>query len=152
MYRVTAKDSNGLLHMQPITATDDMTFLEQPSNNGQMPILIQLSARIKCKLHRYDFTLITTDNCFHCMANLQHYGSQHNHTYTRHYPHVWSRVDGPQSTYICSRSPSHIARSLLPRYGFEASLSSRVMTSAPVSLRSSADRSRLGHPTLSQPK
>ena len=51
---------------------------------------------------------------------------------TSTYPQVWSLVDTPKSTYIPSRSPSHIPRSLFPRKGLDASLSSNVITSAPV--------------------
>jgi hypothetical protein len=47
------------------------------------------------------------------------------------YPHVWSFVAGPKSTYIPIFSPNHIPRSLLPRNGLDASLSSKVITSAP---------------------
>ena len=46
-------------------------------------------------------------------------------------PQVWSLVEGPKSTYMPRRSPSHMPRSLLPRNGLEASLSSKVITSAP---------------------
>ena len=67
-------------------------------------------------------------------------------------PHVWSLVDGPKSTYMDNSSLSHIARSLLPRNGLEASLSNRVMTSAPVSFNRAAALERLGQPSLSYPK
>ena len=112
------------------------------------PQISRIGASDAVSCHIQDMEWANKDFCFSYRKNKQKCSNEYETKYTfilrivcvggsnkctnrNTHPQVCFLVAGPKSTYIPSLSPNHMPRSLLPRKGFEASLSNNVMRSAP---------------------